>query len=130
MPRLEDLYLAHIRTACRHVAAFLDGRSLDDWIDDELLHFRVLQRLTVIGEPARRLDPAVRDRYPEVPWQDLTAFRNLAVHDYFAVEWALVGRSRGRTFPGWASARATLAATTRWCWHARRGLTSGRRGCA
>ena len=25
-----------------------------------------------------------------MPWQDLIAFRNLAVHDYFAVEWALV----------------------------------------
>ena len=50
----------------------------------------MLQRLTVIGEAARRLDPAVRDRYPEVPWRDLTAFRNLAVHDYFAVEWTLV----------------------------------------
>jgi len=75
MPRREDLYLADILTACRHVATFLDGKSLDDWIDDELLQFGVLQRLTVIGEAARRLDPAVRDRYPEVPWRDLTAFR-------------------------------------------------------
>jgi uncharacterized protein with HEPN domain len=45
---------------------------------------------TVIGEAARRLDPAVRNQYPEVPWRDLTAPRNLAVHDYFAVEWPLV----------------------------------------
>jgi len=79
MPRREDLYLADILTACRHVSTFLDGKSLDDWIDDELLQFGVLQRLTVIGEAARRLDPAVRNRYPEVPWRDLTAFRNLAV---------------------------------------------------
>ena len=64
--------------------------SRSNWIDDELLQFGVLQRLTVIGEAARRLAPAVRDRYPEVPWRDLTAFRNLAVHDYFAVEWTLV----------------------------------------
>jgi uncharacterized protein with HEPN domain len=40
----------------------------------------------------------VRKRYPEVPWRDLIAFRNLAVHDYFAVEWALV----------WAIARADV----------------------
>ena len=86
MPRREELYLADILTACRHVAAFLDGRSLDDWIEIELLRFGVLQRLTVIGEAARQLDPAVRKRYPGVPWPDLIAFRNLAVHDYFAVE--------------------------------------------
>jgi hypothetical protein len=64
MPRREDLYLADILTACRHVSTFLDGKALDDWIDDELLQFGVLQRLTVIGEAARRLDPAVRNRYP------------------------------------------------------------------
>jgi uncharacterized protein with HEPN domain len=85
MPRREDLYLADILTACRHVATFLEGKSLEDWIDDELLQFGVLQRLTVIGEAARRLDPAVRNQYPEVPWRDLTAFRNLAVHDYARV---------------------------------------------
>jgi uncharacterized protein with HEPN domain len=90
MPRREDRYLADILTACRHVATFLEGKSLEDWIDDELLQFGVLQRLTVIGEAARRLDPAVRNQYPEVPWRDLTAPRNLAVHDYFAVEWPLV----------------------------------------
>jgi hypothetical protein len=65
MPRREDLYLADILTACRHVATFLEGKSLEDWIDDELLQFGVLQRLTVIGEAARRLDPAVRNQYPE-----------------------------------------------------------------
>jgi uncharacterized protein with HEPN domain len=90
MPRREELYLGDILTACRPVAAFTAGKSLDDWIEDELLQFGVLQRLTVIGEAARQLDPAVRNRYPDVPWRDLIAFRNLAVHDYFAVEWALV----------------------------------------
>ena len=98
MQQREELYLADILTACRHVVAFLDGKSPTDWIEDELLKFGVLQRLTVIGEAARQLDPAVRKRYPEVPWRDLIAFRNLAVHDYFAVEWALV----------WAIARADV----------------------
>lgn len=99
MPRREELYLADILTACRHVAAFLDGRSLDDWIEDELLQFGVLQRLTVIGEAARQLDPVVRERYPEVPWRDLTAFRNLAVPRLFrcGVGAGLGDRAGGRS---------------------------------
>ena len=50
MQQREELYLADILTACRHVVAFLDGKS--HWIEDELLKFGVLQRLTVIGEAA------------------------------------------------------------------------------
>ena len=90
MRRREELYLADIVDACRDVVRFVDGISLDDWIADELVHYAVLQRLTVVGEASRRLDADVRERYPEVPWRDMGDFRNLAVHDYFAVEWPLV----------------------------------------
>jgi len=99
MPRREELYLADIVEACRHVVRFVRGLSLDDWIDDALVQSAVLQKLTVIGEAARRLTEDVRDRYPEVPWRDLVAFRNLAVHDYFAVEWPLVWAIASRDVP-------------------------------
>jgi uncharacterized protein with HEPN domain len=30
------------------------------------------------------------ERYREIPWKDIVAFRNIAVHAYFAVEWRIV----------------------------------------
>jgi uncharacterized protein with HEPN domain len=59
----------------------------------------VLQRLTVIGEAAQRLGPSVRDRYTAVPWHDLVAFRNLALHDYFAIDRPLVWAIASRDVP-------------------------------
>ncbi len=53
----------------------------------------------MIGEAARQVDPAVRERHPQVPWRDLGAFRNLAIHDYFAVEWPLVWAIATRDVP-------------------------------
>jgi uncharacterized protein with HEPN domain len=50
----------------------------------------VLQKLTVIGEAASKLDSGFTARHPQVPWHDIVAFRNIAVHAYFAVEWAIV----------------------------------------
>ena len=100
MPRREELYLADIDDACRDVIDFLDGLTLDDWIESRVLQFAVLQRLTVISEAARQIGSAVRERYPLVPWQDLGAFRNLAVHDYFAVEWPLVWAIASREVAG------------------------------
>lgn len=111
MPRREELYLADIVEACADVVQFLDGLLLDDWIASRVLQFAVLQRLTVIGEAARRVDAAVRERYPQVPWRDLGAFRNLAVHDYFAVEWPLVWAIATRDVPELGrQVRAILAA--------------------
>lgn len=45
----------------------------------------------IIGEAAARLPKEFRDCHPEIPWVDIVAFRNIAVHAYFSVDWALCG---------------------------------------
>lgn len=39
---------------------------------------------------AARLPKGFRERHPEIEWQDIVAFRNIAVHVYFAVDWRMV----------------------------------------
>ena len=50
----------------------------------------VLYRLLLLGEIASALPESLRDRYPDVAWRHIRAFRNLAVHRYFVVDWAVV----------------------------------------
>jgi uncharacterized protein with HEPN domain len=109
--RRDELYLADIVEACMDVTAFLDGVSVDEWISNREKHYAVLARLTVIGEAARQLPAAVRDRHPHIPWRLLGDFRNLAVHDYFAVEWPFVWAVARNDVPTLlAQMRALLAA--------------------
>jgi uncharacterized protein with HEPN domain len=49
-----------------------------------------MHQLTIIGEAAARLPREFRDRHADVEWQDIVAFRNIAVHAYFDVEWRIV----------------------------------------
>ncbi len=98
MPR-DDLYLSEIVEAADHVRNFLHGADLDGWMDDELLRSAVLQKLTVIGEAARGLDSEIKARHPQVPWSRIVAFRNVAVHEYFAVEWPAVWPVATREVP-------------------------------
>ena len=44
----------------------------------------------MLGEIAGTLPDSLRDRYPDVAWRQIKAFRNLAVHKYFSVDWAVV----------------------------------------
>ena len=41
--------------------------------------------MTVIGEAASRLPKEFTNRFPEIPWVDIIAFRNIAIHEYFAI---------------------------------------------
>jgi uncharacterized protein with HEPN domain len=55
-----------------------------------VLRDAVLYRLLLLGETASALPDVLRDRYPDVTWRQIRAFRNLAVHKYFSVDWAVV----------------------------------------
>lgn len=88
--RPERLYLTDIIQAVDAIERFLKGISEGDFMQDELRQSAVLQKLIVIGEAAARLPRGFTEGHPEVPWPDIVAFRNLAVHAYFAVDWRIV----------------------------------------
>jgi uncharacterized protein with HEPN domain len=57
-----------------------------------MLRAAVLQQLTTIGEASRSANHQLQERHPDVPWRRIADFRNVAVHEYFAIEWSLVWR--------------------------------------
>jgi uncharacterized protein with HEPN domain len=88
--RHDELYIADLVDSTRAVREYLDGISREHWDQDRVLRDAVLYRLLLLGEIASALPDALRDRYPEVAWRQIRAFRNLAVHKYFSVDWAVV----------------------------------------
>jgi len=88
--RPERLYLLDILEAAEAIARFLSGVTPEQFMNDELRQSAVLQKLIVIGEAAARLPKDFTEKHPEVEWRDIVGFRNIAVHEYFAVDWRIV----------------------------------------
>jgi uncharacterized protein with HEPN domain len=88
--RRDELYVADLVDSTRAVREYLDCISREHWDDDRVLRDAVLYRLLLLGEIAGALSDSLRDRYPDVAWRQIKAFRNLAVHKYFSVDWAVV----------------------------------------
>jgi len=86
--RREELYLADLIDNARAVRNYLDGVSRERWDSDQVLRDAVLYRM-LRWEIASSLPDELRDRYPDVAWRQIRAFRNLAVHRYFGVDWAV-----------------------------------------
>ena len=88
--RREHLYLQDILEACNAIQGFLAGMDATKFSASELHKAAILQKLTVIGEASARLSQAFRESYPQIEWRDIIAFRNIAVHTYFSVQWDIV----------------------------------------
>ena len=50
----------------------------------------MVHHLMIIGEAVRAIDPAVRAKYPSVPWRQIAGMRNILVHDYFRINKEIV----------------------------------------
>jgi uncharacterized protein with HEPN domain len=88
--RRDELYVADLVDSARTVLEYMQGISREQWDEDRVLRDAVLYRLLLLGEIASALPDSLRDRYPDVAWRQIRAFRNLAVHRYFGVDWAVV----------------------------------------
>lgn len=86
--RLQDM-LEAIAAIERYTA---QGRQVFD--EQELIQVWVVHHLQIIGEAANSLSTDLQNQYPEVPWPQIVAFRNIIVHEYFRVSlnlvWAIV----------------------------------------
>ena len=88
--RPEKLYLVDIVEAADAIRRFIAPVNEAEFLQDELRQSGVLQKLIVIGEAAARLPKAFQAEHNQVEWPDIIGFRNIAVHEYFAVMWEIV----------------------------------------
>jgi Uncharacterized conserved protein len=78
--KCEDMRL-HAERAMR----FLGGRSIDQFLDDELIQAAVIRCVEVIGEAAKLVSDETRSRETGIPWRLVIGMRNVLAHDYGVV---------------------------------------------
>ncbi|MCJ2542531.1 HepT-like ribonuclease domain-containing protein [Thermostichus vulcanus] len=53
-----------------------------DLTQDEILYDAALRNLQTLSESTQRLPSELKDLYPGIPWQNISGFRNILVHNY------------------------------------------------
>ncbi|MBD2555161.1 DUF86 domain-containing protein [Limnothrix sp. FACHB-708] len=82
--RLQDI-LDSIEAIERYAS---QGRSTFE--DQELVQVWIVHHLQIIGEAANTIPHDLTSLYPQVPWAQIIAFRNIIVHEYFRLSLSLV----------------------------------------
>lgn len=80
------LALLDIRDSVHLAREFVAGMDLATFKEDRRTFYAVTRCLEIISEAARRLPPAIRDRYPSLPWKAIMGAGNVYRHDYDNVE--------------------------------------------
>lgn len=86
MPPDRRKYLYDIQQACRRVQRFTQDRTLNDYLDDELLRSAVERQFEIIGEALsqlQKIDPSMTSSIQES--RRIIAFRNILIHGYASI---------------------------------------------
>jgi uncharacterized protein with HEPN domain len=78
--------LQDIVKAVNAIDKFIENKTKDDFLSDELLQSAILHKLTIIGEAVARISEETKKLYPNVEWKEITGFRNIVVHAYFSID--------------------------------------------
>jgi uncharacterized protein with HEPN domain len=99
-PRQCGDYVRDILDAVRKATAFAAGMSFDKFEGDEKTVYAVVRALEVAGEAAKSVPEEMRQRFPRIPWRDLTGMRDKLIHGYFDVSKEIVWKTVTQDLPG------------------------------
>jgi uncharacterized protein with HEPN domain len=89
------VYLVHMRECLDRIIEYTrSGR--DGFMRSLLIQDGVARNLHLVAESSQRVSQALKLQHPLIDWRGLSAFRNVMVHDYLAIDldevWDIVAR--------------------------------------
>ena len=96
-------YLRHILECLDAISTYTaEGRA--GFLADRKTQKATLRELQELAESTQRLSLALKERHPEVPWEDIAGFRNVLVHDYLGISLSRIWDVVQRDLPALRSA--------------------------
>ncbi|HEY6011387.1 MAG TPA: DUF86 domain-containing protein [Nitrospirota bacterium] len=84
------LYLTDILAAIESIEQFVAGLEPESFKHDDKTSSAVIRKFEIIGEAAKNVPDAVKQRYPDIPWKEMAGMRDKLIHFYFGVDYDLV----------------------------------------
>jgi uncharacterized protein with HEPN domain len=100
--RRDLLLLAEMIQAAERAHQLTSGLTLEELQDDQLRTESLLWNFTVLGEAATQLPGDIRDRFPDIPWQQPARLRNRIVHGYWSIDLEILHTTATDQLPAFA----------------------------
>jgi len=84
------LYVQDILDSAEAIENFVEGMDFETFKTDDKTTSAVIRKFEIIGEAAKHVPDAIRDKYPTVPWKEMAGMRDKLIHFYMGVKYELV----------------------------------------
>ena len=82
MKREHNLRIQDIKESVEGILKSTEKVTEDEFYNTIILQMAVIRWLEIIGEAAKYVPAEVKMKYPNIPWKEMSAMRDVAIHDY------------------------------------------------
>lgn len=97
--RNHQLYLKHIFEAMNDVQTFIEGMDCEAFAADDKTASAAVLKFEIMGEAIKHVPEAIRQKYPQVPWQQIVEIRHQILYRYFEIDHAVIWDILKNQFP-------------------------------
>jgi uncharacterized protein with HEPN domain len=83
-------YLHHVLNETQYLIGQSQGLSKEAFLRDETRQRAFVRSLEIIGEAAKQIPNAIRQKYDHIPWRAISGMRDRLIHAYFGVDYEIV----------------------------------------
>jgi len=84
------LYVKDILDSAEAIERFVEDMDFEQFKADDKTTSAVIRKFEIVGEAAKHVPDAMRDKYPTVPWKEMAGMRDKLIHFYMGVKYELV----------------------------------------
>jgi len=90
MNEADQVRLRHMLDAAHAAVQFVEERTRENLESDLMFAFALVRAIEIVGEAASRVSKEEQEKYPQIPWKNITGMRNKIIHDYFDIDYDIV----------------------------------------
>lgn len=90
MKRDYSFFIKDILQAITDIESFIGNMDYDAFHSDKKTRSAVVWSIETIGEAAKNIPKSIREKYKDLPWQDMSKIRDKISHFYFGINYEIV----------------------------------------